>query len=194
MGAHTAIALPSPLLSDAHAVLAWSAHVERFAFERMGGAGPDASPHLLAHCAGKLARAVVADAQVGGTPRWTIASLPLLTDSGIVEVPGWTNGVLGIDWRAGIGDAENPCAFVISHLPTGWSICAITGNLPDVIRAADEIGGAMDWGTSTMEQIRVELADRAGEMRELIDLQNGHNPGGYAMPAGVADYRAAEAG
>jgi len=119
---------------------------------------------------------------------WTFGAVRCAhQDGNFCYLPGWTNGLFGIDWRPGAENAPEPMAYVLTHLATGWSICAITADLTEVIRAASEIEAAIDWTSADPGEIKVILRDAEGDMRALIKRLGGHNPGLYYGPPGLPD-------
>lgn len=78
---------------------------------------------------------------------WKIASIWVRSDKGWFQIPGWTNGLWCLDWRAyqdeEIGDVAH--VFAVTHAPTGFSACSVEGSLIEAQEFTNVLSGAADW-------------------------------------------------
>lgn len=74
---------------------------------------------------------------------WTVGPVKINTDRGKgYVVPGWVNGVFGIDVRYG---SFGVYALVVTHLKTGYIVSAFTDDLERVKLFADALLEHGDW-------------------------------------------------
>lgn len=75
-------------------------------------------------------------------------------------VAGWTNGTFGIDRRA-----VSEEAWAITHIPTGYSVCAfIEADLSDVCSFADILLALADWSFTDASESKA----RSGAMKDAL--------------------------
>lgn len=60
---------------------------------------------------------------------------------------GWTNGLFGLDFRVYDDDDGEPFVpgWSVTHIPTGYTVCAILAGLAEAKALTEELGAAADW-------------------------------------------------
>lgn len=92
---------------------------------------------------------------------WKAGAITIATTTGPDAVPGWLKHPFGMD----IAYIHNEIVWVIHHLPTGRSICAVDGNAEMAVKAVDTLLGMGDWefsdhaGVSEYKDALIRLAD-----------------------------------
>lgn len=113
---------------------------------------------------------------------WIIGAIRIDTTEGWIRIPGWTNGLFGIDWRP-CGD-ELGAAYVVTHTPTGWSVFAVCADLEVVQGLVDELQDRIDWSGSDIGVLRDRIWGRRAELRDFIDEHGAFDPERFWVPAG----------
>jgi len=115
---------------------------------------------------------------------WTIGAVPLSTPGGTLHVPGWVRPPFGIDARMDV-DSGIP-VYVITHVPTGLSVCALSVPPRKLARAVDLLLTLGDWAFTDEAGI-ADYRDamnvlRASGFEPANPARAGHLPG----PEGVS--------
>lgn len=112
---------------------------------------------------------------------WSIGPISIATADRTILIPGWDNGVFGIDWRPG---GEAGMAYVITHLASGWSMFAMLANLEDVQGVADRLTEQFDWPAGGLSEVRSLIDLERGALRKFRDLYELRDPGLCLPPPG----------
>lgn len=95
---------------------------------------------------------------------WKIAPIWIQTTKGWYEIPGWTNGMWCLDWRAfyssDIDDIRH--VFAVTHTLTGFTACSVVGSLIEAQAFVAHLAAAADWNFTAAS----EAKDRATAFAE----------------------------
>lgn len=116
---------------------------------------------------------------------WHIGAIPFAAPSsqGLfkAEAAGWVNGLFGLDFRMYHDEVYDlDSGFQLTHIPTGYAVCAILAPLPKAKKLAEEIQAGANWDFSDAGSVKPEhrfaLASVEEENRAIvkrrIDVRN----------------------
>ncbi|MGN6124169.1 MAG: hypothetical protein ACTHOJ_14590 [Sphingomonas oligoaromativorans] len=112
---------------------------------------------------------------------WMIGSFPITCQDGPAYIPGWTDGVFGIDWRAsphGMG------AYVVTHIGTGWSVFAILRNIEEVKEIVSTLEKRFDWWGSDIEAINSRIRHHRHDLATFFHENDCEDPRELIAPPG----------
>jgi hypothetical protein len=113
---------------------------------------------------------------------WTIGAIPIATPDGKILIPGWENGVFGIDWRP---QSPEGMAYVITHLGTGYSMFAMLADLEFVQDIADRLTSSFVWPSSShVEDMRAAIDVQRPAIRAFRDAEGLDDPSLCLPPPG----------
>lgn len=79
---------------------------------------------------------------------WSVGEITIQTSAGPRAVAGWVNGHVGLDfravWPAG-DDAPWGVGWLVTHLPSGYSMIGLVMGRESAIAIAEEISTWADW-------------------------------------------------
>lgn len=113
---------------------------------------------------------------------WEIGTINISTQDGLCPIPGWTNGLFGIDWRP--RNDEVGMAFVVTHMSTGWNLFSVLKNLEEVQAIADQLQGLIDWSGDDVKAIKKRVADCGVALLDFVTSHEGGDPSLCAAPPG----------
>lgn len=95
---------------------------------------------------------------------WTPGVITACCIDGRYSLPGWVNGLFGLDWALSPDDTP---IWIVHHLPTGYSVMAIVGKVDEAMSLVDLLMALGDWNFTDPDDVKkmsdaVQIARQSG--------------------------------